>query len=312
MSGGGTASGTGRRPSARSPEAGIHATHPDCRTLHDGLFLFVLRPITRKSPPMYFRNRQYQIVELAKSSGRLHVEGLAARFNVTPQTIRRDLNELCDSGRLVRVHGGALYPATKENVEYEQRRLIAAEAKAAIGAAAAKLIPDDCSLFINIGTTTEAVAKELLRHRNLLAITNNINVANILRASASAEVVLSGGVVRHSDGALVGDAAVDFFGRFKVDFAVIGASAIDADGSLLDYDMREVRVAQAIMANAESVILVSDATKFSRRAPMRIGHVSQVGTFVTDMCSQQGFPELLQHHKVRLIETYKERNEHQI
>ncbi len=259
---------------------------------------------------MYLRSRQAQIVELAKSSGRLHVDGLAARFKVTPQTIRRDLNELCDSGKLVRVHGGALFPATKENVEYEQRRLIAADSKLAIGAAAARLIPDDSSLFINIGTTTEAVAKALLRHRNLLAITNNINVANILRASPTAEVVLSGGNVRHSDGALVGDAAVDFFSRFKVDFAVIGASSIDPDGSLLDFDMREVRVAQAIMANAQSVILVSDATKFKRRAPMRIGHVSQVDTFVTDICTEEGFAELLERHKVRLIETYKEQNEH--
>jgi DeoR family glycerol-3-phosphate regulon repressor len=259
---------------------------------------------------MLIRNRQAQIVELAKSEGRLQVDGLAARFKVTPQTIRRDLNELCDTGKLVRIHGGAVFPTTKENVEYEQRRLIAADSKKAIGAAAARLIPDNSSIFINIGTTTEAVASALLRHRNLLAITNNINVANILRASPTAEVVLSGGVVRHSDGALVGDAAVDFFGRFKVDFAVIGASAIDADGSLLDYDMREVRVAQAIMANAEQVILVSDATKFSRRAPMRIGHVSQVDVFVTDACAEEGFSDLLERHKVRLIETNKEQNEH--
>ncbi len=133
-------------------------------------------------------------------------------------------------------------------------------------------------------------------------ITNNINVANILRASPSNEVVLSGGVVRHSDGALVGDAAADFFNRFKVDFAIIGSSAIDTDGSLLDYDMREVRVAQAIMDNAQSVILVSDATKFQRRAPMRIAHVSQIDTFVTDHCDDEDFRMLLETNKVRLIE----------
>lgn len=252
---------------------------------------------------MFMSPRQAQIVELAKSSGRLFVEGLAERFEVTPQTIRRDLNELCDSGKLVRVHGGALYPTTNENVQYEKRRLIAADSKQAIGSTAAALIPDNASLFINIGTTTEAVAKALLQHRNLLVVTNNINVANILRASPSNEVVLSGGVVRHSDGALVGDAAVDFFNRFKVDFAVIGASAIDADGSLLDYDMREVRVAQAIMANAQSIILVSDATKFNRRAPMRIAHVSQIDTFVTDQCEDPEFRALLEANKVRLIET---------
>jgi DeoR family transcriptional regulator, glycerol-3-phosphate regulon repressor len=251
---------------------------------------------------MFMSQRQSRIIELAKSSGRIFVEGLAEHFDVTPQTIRRDLNELCDSGKLVRIHGGALYPTTNENVQYEKRRLIAAESKKAIGEVAAALIPDNASLFINIGTTTEAVAKALLQHRNLLVITNNINVANILRASPSNEVVLSGGVVRHSDGALVGDAAADFFNRFKVDFAIIGSSAIDTDGSLLDYDMREVRVAQAIMDNAQSVILVSDATKFQRRAPMRIAHVSQIDTFVTDHCDDEDFRMLLETNKVRLIE----------
>jgi DeoR family transcriptional regulator, glycerol-3-phosphate regulon repressor len=252
---------------------------------------------------MFMSARQSQIVELAKSRGRIFVEGLADHFEVTPQTIRRDLNELCDSGKLVRIHGGALYPTTNENVQYEKRRLIAADSKMAIGRIAAALIPDNASLFINIGTTTEAVAKALLEHRNLLVVTNNINVANILRASPSTEVVLSGGVVRHSDGAVVGDAAVDFFNRFKVDFAIIGTSAIDPDGSLLDYDMREVRVAQAIIANAQSVILVSDATKFQRRAPMRIAHISQVDTFVTDKCEDEQFRTLLETNKVRLLES---------
>lgn len=252
---------------------------------------------------MYLTPRQAQIVDLAKSRGRVLVDDLAATFNLTPQTIRRDLNELCDIGRLVRVHGGALYPATNENLEYEQRRLIAADAKQAIGQATANLIPENASLFINIGTTTEAVARALLRHKGLLVITNNINVANILRVSPSSELILSGGVVRHSDGALVGETAVDFFNRFKVDFAIIGTSAIDSQGALLDYDLREVRVAQAIMANAAHVILVSDATKFDRRAPMRIADISRINTFVTDRCPLPSFRDLLREHKVQLIET---------
>ena len=146
----------------------------------------------------------------------------------------------------------------------------------------ADLIPDHASLFINIGTTTEAVAHALLRHVGLMVITNNINVATALRPYPEIEVVIAGGVVRRSDGGIVGEAAVDFIRQFKVDFAVIGASAIDADGSLLDFDYREVRVAQAIISNARHVILASDATKFDRSAPVRIGHLEQVHTFITD------------------------------
>ena len=106
------------------------------------------------------------------------------------------------------------------------------------------------------------------------------------------EVVIAGGVVRGSDGGIVGEAAVDFIRQFKVDYAVIGASAIDHDGALLDFDFREVKVAQAIIANARHVILVSDSTKFERTAPVRIGHLSQVDTFITDRCD---IPSIRKH-----------------
>ena len=126
------------------------------------------------------------------------------------------------------------------------------------------------------------MARALLQHNGLMVITNNLNVASLMRAYPQIEVVIAGGVVRHTDGGIVGEAAVDFIRQFKVDFAVIGASAIDEDGALLDYDYREVRVAQAILSNARQVMLVCDSSKFERSAPVRIGHLSQVATFVTD------------------------------
>ena len=88
--------------------------------------------------------------------------------------------------------------------------------------------------------------------------------------------------VRHSDGGVVGEAAVDFMRQFRVDYAVIGTSGIDTDGTLLDFDLREVKVAQAIIETARETILVSDAMKLSRRAPVRIGHLEQIDVFVTD------------------------------
>ena len=252
---------------------------------------------------MFLTGRQAEILEIAKAEGRVQVEELANRFSVTPQTIRKDLNDLCEGRALTRVHGGAIFPSGTENVKYEARRSIAATEKQAIGRAAAALIPDNSSLFINIGTTTEAVGEALLDHRELMVITNNINVANRLRLFPSIEVVISGGVVRGSDGGIVGEAAVDFIRQFKVDYAVIGASAIDADGALLDFDFREVKVAQAIIANARNVILVSDSSKFDRNAPVRIGHLSQVHTFITDRCPLPSLRDICAEHDVQLIET---------
>ncbi|MDO8359570.1 MAG: DeoR/GlpR family DNA-binding transcription regulator [Devosia sp.] len=247
--------------------------------------------------------RQAEIVEMAKSQGRVGVDALVAHFGVTAQTIRKDLNDICENGLLKRVHGGAVFPSGVQNMQYEARRQIAADEKDAIGAAAAQLIPNNASLFINIGTTTEAVSQALLEHTGLMVITNNINVANRMRVYPNFEVVIAGGIVRGSDGGVVGEAAVDFIKQFKVDFAVIGTSAIDEDGALLDFDYREVKVAQAIIANARHVILVSDSTKFDRTAPVRIAHLSQVDSFITDRCPLESIRRICAESDVELIET---------
>ncbi len=185
-----------------------------------------------------------------------------------------------------------------EYVGYEARKLLAPEGKRAIGKRAAELIPNNCSLFINIGTTTEQVARELVRHRGLMAITNNIKAIDILRSSPGIELIIAGGVVRRTDGGIVGVAAVDFINQFKVDYAVIGVSAIDEDGLLLDYDLSEVRVAQAIINNSRHVIMVADIMKLSRNAPVRIGHISQIDTLVIDGKPTQSFCDLCEDNDV--------------
>ncbi|MEH6524535.1 MAG: DeoR/GlpR family DNA-binding transcription regulator [Sneathiella sp.] len=257
---------------------------------------------------VYLSERQSEIVELAKTKGRVLVDELAAHFDITPQTIRMDLNSLCNGRVLVRFHGGAIYPDGKENVEYEARRQIAADEKRKIGLATAKIIPNNASLFINIGTTTEAVGQALANHSGLMVVTNNINVANSLRLYPSIEVAIAGGVVRRSDGGIVGEAAVDFINQFKVDYAVIGASAIDLDGSLLDYDFREVKVAQAIIANARHVILVADSTKYERRASVKLGKLTQVDTFVTDTISEPAIRNICSEGDVTVIEVTMSEN----
>ena len=244
--------------------------------------------------------RQQHILQKAKKKGRVSVDQLAAFFAVSPQTIRKDLNDLCNRQLLQRVHGGAIVGSSIENVSYEARKLLAPEGKRAIGRRAAQLIPNNCSLFINIGTTTEQVARELTSHRGLMAITNNIKAIDILRSSPGIELIIAGGVVRRSDGGIVGVAAVDFINQFKVDYAVIGVSGIDEEGLLLDYDLSEVRVAQAIIANSRHVIMVADMMKFNRNAPVRIGHLSQIDTLVVDGTPSRTFRDLCKKHDVAI------------
>jgi DeoR family glycerol-3-phosphate regulon repressor len=244
--------------------------------------------------------RQVEILNIAREKGRVNVDDLADRFSVTPQTIRKDLNELCDKRVLQRIHGGAILASGVENMGYEARNTLALEEKRRIGLRAAALLPDNCSLFVNIGTTTEQVAHALTTHRGLLVITNNINVANILRPARGVEVIIAGGLVRRSDGGVVGEATAEFISQFKVDYAVIGASAIEEDGAILDYDHREVRVSQAIIRNARQVLLVCDSMKFARSAPVRIAHLSQIDVFVTDAPLPPSLAQIAREHDIQV------------
>ncbi|PRY20647.1 DeoR family transcriptional regulator [Aliiruegeria haliotis] len=231
---------------------------------------------------MAYSFRQTDILALARQEGKVTVEDLAERFSVSLQTIRRDLTELAESGQLERVHGGAMLPSGVSNIGYEDRRDLHSEAKGDIATRCAEAIPNDCSVFLNIGTTTEAVARALLRHRNLMVITNNINVANILVANPDCEILVAGGKLRRSDGGLVGALTSRVIEQFKVDHAVIGCSALDLDGDLLDFDIQEVSVSKSILQQARSTFLVADASKFQRTAPVRIASLSEIDTFFTD------------------------------
>lgn len=233
--------------------------------------------------------RQAEILELARSNGRVVVEDLADRFMVSVQTIRRDLTEMSDAGLIDRVHGGALIRTGVANFAYEERRQMNEVAKAAIGRACARLIPDNCSLILNLGTTTEAVARELRNHRNITVVTNNINVANILIANESCEIMVAGGTLRRSDGGLTGDLTADFMGQFKVDYAVIGASALDEEGDLLDYDLAEIRVSRTILHQARKRFVVADASKLARSAPVRLASLEVMDALIID----QPLPEAL-------------------
>lgn len=227
-------------------------------------------------------HRQQAILELARQEGEVLVENLAETFDITPQTIRRDLSELCQLRLLQRIHGGAIVPDAVENLGYEARKRQGADNKKSIGKCASTLIPNDSSLFINIGTTTEQVAENLISHLGLMVITNNLNVVNTLRRCEGIDVKMAGGTVRSEDGGIVGESTTEFIDQFKVDFAIIGASAIEDDGTILDFDEREVRVAKAIIRNSRTVILVADEMKFRRTAPIRIGNISMIDYFITD------------------------------
>ena len=235
--------------------------------------------------------RSPEIIKLANQTSIVRVEELAEYFNVSLQTIRKDLNKLCSDGQLERVHGGAIIPSHIENIEYEQRKKINLLAKQAIGQECAKKIPNEICLFMGIGTSTETAAKLLLEHKNLLIVTNNLNIANVLKNNARSEVVITGGNLRKSDGALIGQPALETIKNFKFDLAIVGCSALDSEGNMLDFDTQEILVNQSIISQADKTYLLADHTKFMRKAPVKIAPLSIIDCFLTDNKLE---PELLE------------------
>lgn len=198
------------------------------------------------------------------------------------------------------MHGGAGLESSTVNTAYHTRKTLNLDAKQRIAQQLAAQIPDHASLFINIGTSNEIVAEALREHRGLEVITNNLNVAAILQHQEDFNVIVAGGQVRSRDGGIIGEATIDFINQFKVDFGIIGISGIDEDGSLLEFDYQEVRVAQAIIGNSRQVFLIADHSKFHRNAVVRQGNISQIDALFTDRRPPEGIMHLLEAHDVAL------------
>ena len=245
--------------------------------------------------------RQRQLLEFVRLKGDSSVADLARVLGVTTQTVRRDVRLLEEADLVARYHGGVGLPSTVENIDYAQRQVMNVEAKRRIAALVARQVEPGRSLILDLGTTTEEVARALVHHRALRVVTNNLNVAAIMASNEEAEVLIAGGLVRNRDRGIVGEATIDFIRQFRVDVGVIGVSSIEPDGTLLDYDYREVRVAQAVIEQAREVWLVADRSKFSRGAMVRLGHLSQIDKFFTDAPVPPAVLRVLEASQVELL-----------
>ncbi len=252
---------------------------------------------------MILNPRQRRLLEVVRLQVTISVEELARQLGVTPQTVRRDVKHMEQAKLLARYHGGVGLPSSVENIDYSQRQTMNSGAKRRIASAVASHVPHGCSLLINIGTTTEEVARALVHHQGLHVVTNNLNVAAILADNPACEVIVAGGVVRGRDRGIVGEATIDFIRQFKVDIGIIGISSIDEDGSLRDFDAREVKVAQAIIEQSRAVWLVADRDKFGRKALVRMADLSQIDILFTDAPPPDPFVQVLRDAQVNVIVT---------
>ncbi|WP_145144268.1 DeoR/GlpR family DNA-binding transcription regulator [Roseomonas gilardii] len=222
------------------------------------------------------RYRQAAIATMLKGRDVLRVDELALHFDVTTQTIRRDINGLCEQGVARRLHGGITGSAASANISFRDREVLNRAAKGRIGAAVARRVPDGACVSFGIGTTPQIVAECLAGHRGLKIVTNNLPLALAAAQNPDFEVAIAGGTVRPGDLDICGPAGEELFGAYLADIAVFGVAGVGADGSLLDYSREEVRVREVMMRHARHSFLVLDASKFGRPAHVRGGRIEEV------------------------------------
>jgi DeoR family transcriptional regulator, glycerol-3-phosphate regulon repressor len=237
--------------------------------------------------------RQAEIADLVQKAGFASVEELAERFEVTTQTIRRDVNGLCEQGILRRTHGGVEPPAPASNIHYSTRQILNLSGKQVIAKLVAEKIENNQSIAFSIGTTPEIVMQALISHEKLAIFTNNLNVAFTASINPSHQVTIAGGRLRHGDRDVLGSSAQAFFSNYKVDVGVFGVAGVDEDGTLLDFHEDEVAARQSILANSRKSYLVLDHSKFGRSAHVRGGNLSDVDAVFTDRPVSPQIQELL-------------------
>jgi len=232
---------------------------------------------------MMAEERRTQILQIVRSAGRVRVNGLASRFNTSAVTIRSDLNELHQRGLVLRSHGGAVLPDTilRESPVHERLKTHSDE-KRRIGAMAATLINNGETIILDSGTTTLEIARQIKKKQGLQIITNGVNIAAELLDARDAQVFIVGGTVRGESASISGHFTEEMFEQFSADKLFLSGAGCDLDFGVSGANLEETMVNRAMIRIAREIILVADASKFSKRSMSRIAPFSQIDTVISN------------------------------
>jgi DeoR/GlpR family transcriptional regulator of sugar metabolism len=240
---------------------------------------------------MLARHRQSLILEDIRRAGSARVSDLTQRLGVSDMTIRRDLEALARAGLIEKVHGGAVLPGAPSSHEpgFEAKSVLEQPQKEAIARAAAALVVPGTAIALSAGTTTFALAQQLLDVPGLTIVTNSVRVASIFGTArpagqlgtATAQVVLTGGVRTPSD-ALVGPIADIAIRSLHVDQLFLGCHGIDPAAGLTTPNLAEAETNRAFVQAARRVTVVADHTKWGIVGLSSFAALDEVDTLITD------------------------------
>lgn len=225
--------------------------------------------------------RQSQILEKLESKGTYSVSRLASEFQVSLETVRRDLKQLTDNGSVVRVHGAVGLAGQIGEAPFQRRMRENSAEKQLIANQVAASIRDGDSIMLDTGTTTSFIARELINHRRLSVITNSSDIARTLATVNGNKVYIAGGQLRADSAAAFGKTALEFIRQFTVQHAIISAGAVNEQG-IMDFDLEEAEFARTVLSMGSRRVVVTDHTKFGRRGLVQVSDFDAVSDFVTD------------------------------
>lgn len=226
------------------------------------------------------RERQLAILRATLEKGSLTIEQIARRFAVSAGTARRDVGKLADGGLVARRRGVVQPTAQTAEVVYIANRNVPRPERKGIGAVCARCVSDGSMVFLGAGLSDEAIARALAGQPDLV-ITNSLRAAKALETKENTDLIVVGGILRRTDCAIVGEAAVEFIGRFRADYAIVEAAAIDQEGTVLGHDYLDVNVTHAFIANARKAVIVLADDDAGGKASIRIADLQDVAAIVT-------------------------------
>jgi DeoR/GlpR family transcriptional regulator of sugar metabolism len=237
----------------------------------------------RPADGMMAEERRTEILQIVRSEGRVRVNELAARFSSSAVTIRNDLNELDQRGLVLRSHGGAVLPekVLRESPVFERLKAHAEE-KRRIGGSAATLIHDGETIILDSGTTTLEIARQIKNKQGVQVITNGVNIAAELLDARGIQTFMVGGTIRGDSASVVGRSAEEMFEQFSADKVFLSGAGCDPDFGVSGANLDETMVNRAMIRIARQIILVADASKFSKRSMVRIASFSEIDTVISD------------------------------
>jgi DeoR family glycerol-3-phosphate regulon repressor len=233
------------------------------------------------------KERQHDIIEWVHEQEHVEVEDIARRFGVTTQTVRRDINKLCEQGLLRRRYGGVSLPASAAINPIEDVQVRNLQVKQQLATRIAADIPEGATVSLGVGSTIELVAHALIHHKSLQILTNNLRVASALSANSNIEVIVSGGHYRHNAHDVVGPEVTNFFGSFVTDFGIISTGSMDLQHGLMDHDIREAEVSRAIIGNTRARLLIADHSKWTLNATCKVASFKYIDRFYTNVIPRQ-------------------------